>query len=227
MPSQVCAVLFDAVGTLIYSHPPVSTAYAAAGAQFGSRLTETQVAARFRTAFARVEAEDGDRHGHATDEQRERQRWQSIVAEVFDDVAEQGPLFTTLWEHFARPEHWRLFDDVAPAWHALQSRDVLLGVASNFDRRLLQICRGIPPLDACPNVFVSSEIGSRKPGLPFFRAIEQRLGLKPAELLLVGDDPENDERGALAAGWRSLLIDRRGQDLRRPKDLSAVQEWRV
>jgi putative hydrolase of the HAD superfamily len=222
MLSRIRAVLFDAVGTLIYPDPPVSAAYAAAGARFGSQLTEVQVRARFTQAFARSEAEDGQQRRHATDEERERRRWQSIVAEVFDDVTQHAPLFTILWEHFAAPEHWRLFNDVAPAWRELQSRGLLLGVASNFDRRLLQICRGTPPLDACSNVFVSSEIGSRKPGQAFFRAIEHCLELRPAELLLVGDDPENDDRGAIGAGWNSLLIDRRGSAPGRPTDLSAV-----
>jgi putative hydrolase of the HAD superfamily len=216
---QVRAVLFDAVGTLIYPEPPVSAAYAQAGARYGSRLTAAEVAPRFRSAFARLEAEDGQTAAHRTDEQRERRRWQNIVAEVFDDVPEQGPLFDALWRHFARPDCWRLFDDVTPVWRLLASRGLLLGVASNFDRRLHEVCREMPPLDACPHIFVSSELGSRKPGRGFFRAIERRLGLKPAELLLVGDDPDNDGQGAIAAGWRSVLIDRQGCNIGRPRNL--------
>lgn len=209
--TAIRAVLFDAVGTLIYPAPAVADAYYAVGQRFGSTRTRQEVGERFRWAFARDDASEGqsDLQSKATSEEGEYERWRGIVAHVFDDLADTGELFATLWQHFAENRHWRLFDDAPAAWRELSERGYLLGIASNFDQRLDALCDALPPLDTCPNRFVSSHLGYRKPGVRFFRAIEQTLQLPPSQLMLVGDDYENDYLGALAAGWQAILISRK------------------
>ena len=200
------AVLFDAVGTLIAPHPPVAEVYQAAGRRFGSRLEIDQVRSRFRDAFDRQEQIDAA--DERTSEQRERHRWQVIVAEVFCDVDDTCTLFESLWEYFAQAAHWKWFDDVPRIVHRLRGNGLQWGVASNFDARLESILKGLPPLSSCEHLFVSSRLGCRKPALAFFRAIEHSLGLRPEQMLLVGDDMENDYHGARAAGWQAVLLDR-------------------
>jgi putative hydrolase of the HAD superfamily len=95
-----------------------------------------------------------------------------------------------------------------PAWHELARRGYLLGIASNFDGRLRTICRGHSPLDECRHIFVSSEVGFPKPELPFYRAVEERLGLLPEQILLVGDDEAADVTGPIAVGWQALWLRR-------------------
>jgi len=209
------AVLFDAVGTLIEPHPPAAVAYAAVGRRFGSSLGEPEIEARFRAAFARREAIDAADGMGETSEAGERARWRAIVGEIFDDVADTEPLFDALWDHFAAAKHWRLIAGAAEAWRRLEARQadgrrLVVGIASNFDSRLESVCSRLPPLASCP-LFISSRLGHRKPSPAFFRAVEARLGLKPEELLLVGDDLANDYQGALAAGWRAILVDRDNQ----------------
>ena len=199
---SIRVVLFDAVGTLIRPAPPVAEVYHRAGLRHGSQLDKEQIAQRFRSAFAR------HNDGGATDEARERQRWQSIVADVFEDVANaRDGLFAALWRHFADSRHWSLLDDVRPAWQALRRRGLSIGIASNFDQRLEAICREIEPLKQADCVFYSSQIGFPKPRLEFFRRVEQQLALAPHQILLIGDDRENDGEGARRAGWHSLLVD--------------------
>lgn len=207
--TDIQAVLFDAVGTLIYPDPPVAAAYAAAGTRFGSRLAPDEIERRFRAAFARQEALDAEKYGHRTSEERELARWQAIVAEVLDDANDPPGLFAALWQHFAEPRHWRLHADAAELWSSHAARGVLTGIASNFDGRLKQICRGLPPLDDCRHVFASSELGVRKPSPEFFHAIEERLNLRPSQLLLIGDDWHSDYLAAKAAGWHAQFVDRR------------------
>lgn len=208
MLPNIQAVLFDAVGTLIFPDPPVATAYAVAGARLGSKLMPDEISRRFRTAFARQEVADAQTYGHRTSEEREKARWQTIVAEVFDDVNDPPALFAALWQHFAEPRHWRLHADAAELWTMHAARGAVPCIASNFDGRLQIICQGLPPLDRCRHVFVSSELGVRKPSPDFFRAIEQRLNLRPNQLLLIGDDWHNDYLAAKAAGWQAQFVDR-------------------
>lgn len=211
LPAAIEAVLFDAVGTLIVPDPPVAVAYAAAGARYGSRLALDEIERRFRAAFARQETLDAQVPGSHTSEAREKSRWQAIVAEVFAGASDSASIFAALWQHFAEPRHWRLHADAVELWNSYAAQGKLVGIASNFDGRLRQICEGLPPLDECKSIFVSSELGVRKPSPEFFRAIEERLNLRPRQLLLIGDDWENDYRGATAAGWKAVAFSGRSK----------------
>ncbi len=205
------AVLFDAVNTVLYPDPPVAVAYHRVGLRHGSRLSEKVVQDRFRIAFRRQETLDLEIGRGRTDENRERRRWRAIVEEVFDDVSDLEGIFQTLWRHFADADNWGIFDDVTPIWRELSRRGLTLGLASNFDSRLELVCRAHEPLRDCRHVFVSSRLKARKPHPNFFQAIQQSLGLQPHEVLLVGDNLENDYQAAKMAGWHAVLLQRDGQ----------------
>jgi putative hydrolase of the HAD superfamily len=225
-PQSIQAVLFDAVGTLIYAEPPVADVYHAAGRRYGSQLDRVAVERRFRAAMRRRAEQLLSAEPPPTSHAAERAMWREIVCEVFDDLPREtagGELFETLWRHFARPQSWRLYDDVAGAWRELESRGYRLGVASNFDDRLAGVCRGLPPLDACRHLFWSARIGHSKPSREFFRRVEQALGLAPTELLLVGDDWHSDIEGARRAGWSAVYLDRSGQS-KSPGHIASLME---
>jgi putative hydrolase of the HAD superfamily len=208
-------VLFDAVGTLIYPDPPVAEVYHAAAREFGSRLTAHDLGPRFRTALASEQAgrpaDPSTLNRPPTSEALERERWQRIVRQVIDDVEGEAQrlLFERLWQHFALPEHWRLFEDVKPTLSELAARDFRLGIASNFDGRLHSIIAGHRPLQNCQAVFVSSEVGFAKPDPRFFAAITAHLGVPPHQVLLVGDDPLTDISAGSNFGWQTVFLDRR------------------
>jgi putative hydrolase of the HAD superfamily len=203
MDERIRAVLFDAVGTLIRPVPDVHEVYATFGRRFGSRHDAASIKTRFRQAFA-----NHDSQGE-TNEQRERTRWRNIVSQVFDDVPDADEsLFSELWDHFAEPVHWRLYEDVLPIWDFLRQRNMLVAIASNFDARLEAICRGVHPLDEVDQVFCSSLVGFSKPRPEFFAHVRRELGLEANELLKVGDSLENDIEGARAAGWQAIWIHR-------------------
>ena len=201
---QARFILFDAVGTLIHVRPSVAEIYLAVGSRFGTRLTREQIRQRFAASLIRLH------DGGPTDEFRERERWRAIVADVLHDIPHAGDRsFEELWEAFARPEQWSLFDDVAVVWSELQRRGLILGIASNFDLRLQPLCRTFPPLDSAAYCFVSSQIGFPKPHPEFYRSVERELNAKPAEILLVGDSIMHDVNGARSAGWHAVHLNRR------------------
>jgi len=202
-------VLFDAVGTLIYPDPPVADAYFAAGQRFGSQLTRGEIAERFHNWFGVIFV----RHSRVpeqfiTSESFEHDRWRALVSKVFDDVREPDPLFEELWRHFGRSESWRLFDDVGETWTRLQKRGYELGIASNFDRRLRTIVAGHPALAPCRHVFLSSEVGHAKPSPCYFEEVQRRLHAQPSEILIVGDDLENDVIAPRRALWHVVAVSR-------------------
>jgi putative hydrolase of the HAD superfamily len=212
-------IVFDAVGTLIKPDPSVAAAYTAAAGRQGLKLEPEEVRARFQIHFQSddVHAEQGVL---STDEATERRRWRQIVSGVLPDLPDLDLAFDELWDHFSRPASWRCFPDVVPALRALKEIGVLLCVGSNFDGRLRGVVRGLPELAPwLDSLVISSEVGYRKPHPAFFQAACTHLGLPPERVLCVGDDVENDVRGAIRAGLSALLLDRGAE---RPTDLPHV-----
>ncbi|HSR69511.1 MAG TPA: HAD family hydrolase [Acidobacteriota bacterium] len=77
-------------------------------------------------------------------------------------------------------------------------------LASNFDhaptaRRALKAFGLEAHLD---HIFISDEVGWRKPAPQFFQAICRQSGFEPSRCVFVGDDPEADAGGAGRAGFQ-------------------------
>ncbi len=201
-------IVFDAVGTLIHPRPPVAQVYHQAGRRFGSSLTLDEVDRRFRAAFRCVFGTETDDAAYRADEASERLRWKRIVNAVLSDVLDAESCFAELHDHFGRPDAWELFPDVVETLAGLLGAGRRLAIASNFDHRLHSVCAGLPPLERIATRLVSAELGYRKPGRAFYRAVGDRLNGEPGELLMVGDDRENDVDAAIAAGWSALWLNR-------------------
>jgi putative hydrolase of the HAD superfamily len=206
------AVVLDAVGTLIHPHPPAAQVYAEVGRRHGSRLTLEDIATRFAAAFHREEARDRLPPAWQTSEEREFERWRSIVRSVFEDVPGGSECFRELFAHFGRPEAWRCEPEVGEVLTALSEGGWSLAVASNYDRRLHTVATGLAPLRMIPERIISSEVGWRKPAAEFFREAARGLALSPEQIVFVGDDRTNDYDGATGAGMRAILLDPRGRE---------------
>jgi len=206
-PAGVEVVVFDVVGTLVEPSPSVAVAYQQAAARHGLTVDAGIIQQRFKAAWRRQEAVDAAAvPAFATSRGREAERWRAIVDDVFDGAAVSAAIFPDLWEHFGRVEAWQPLAHGSELVRRALDAGVTVALASNFDERLLAIAERLEPLSWVPHVFASSEIGWRKPAPEFFRWVEQRLGCGPAEVLLVGDDPELDVAAARRAGWRSLGV---------------------
>ena len=210
IPPGVRAVFFDAVGTVINPEPSAADAYVEIGRRFGSQLAPAEVRQRFLASFKGQEEFDS-RHGLRTEEERERQRWQCIVTEVLDDVADREGCFQALYDHFALPASWRWEREAAEVFRALAEMGYQVGIASNFDHRLRGLVGGSGGLPGVQHLVISSEVGWKKPARQFFARLCEGVRLAPEQVLIVGDDPDNDFAGARAAGLPALLFDPRGR----------------
>lgn len=95
------------------------------------------------------------------------------------------------------------FDDVVPALELLRSRYVLASF-SNGNADLARI-----PIGTHFALSLNAErVGVAKPHPESFGAVARALGMPPAEILYVGDDPRLDVRGARAAGFRTAWVNR-------------------
>jgi putative hydrolase of the HAD superfamily len=208
--TAIRAVAFDAVGTLIHPNPGAGEVYAAAARRHGSRLTFDEIRTRFIAAFAEQERLD-ILHHLVTSEDRERRRWQAIVAQVLDDVRDPAACFAELYDHFAQPAAWRCEPGTSQLLKRLHDAGFALAIASNYDHRLRAVIAGLPELTCISTIVISSEVGWRKPAPAFFSHFAASLGQAPGCVLYVGDDLVNDFEGARQAGLQALLFDPRGR----------------
>ena len=58
---------------------------------------------------------------------------------------------------------------------------------------------------------LSAELGALKPEPEAFERLQQKLGLFPGNLVMVGDSWKDDVEGALAAGWTAIWVNRDGK----------------
>ncbi len=207
--SSLRAVVFDAVGTLIRPVRPVPEVYREAALRHGVDVPLREIRERFPASLALA-------HWEPATERHHRREWRAVVGRVFPEAGERlDRLFLDLWDHFGRPESWSVYPDVPDAWDQLMDRSLAIAIASNLDARLAALCRELPPLDRCAQVFCSTALGTAKPNPDFFRRVAMGLGMPETSLVMVGDDADQDIAAARCAGWRAIWLDRNqrgGQD---------------
>jgi len=120
------------------------------------------------------------------------------------DTLDAAALVPTLLDSL----HFEAYEDAFPALQRLRARGQRTVVVSNWDIALhdvLERCRLRELLDG---VVCSAEVGVAKPDPAIFAAALALVGADPAEAIHVGDSPEEDVAGAIAAGIRPLLLRR-------------------
>lgn len=199
------AVFFDAVGTVIFPALPAAEVYATAAKRHGLTADPAVIGPRLWAQF-RVEESQDREFNWVTSEARERERWRNIVFATIDGATDE--LFLELCLRFADPNAWTVPPLAAECIARLYAGGVTVGMGSNYDSRLVSVVAGTPALQPlAERLVISSLVGTRKPGGAFFEEVVRVAGCEPAEILFVGDDPDNDFHGATAAGLRALLLD--------------------
>lgn len=198
-PLKIQAVSFDVGGTLIEPWPSVGHVYAEVAARHGLKnLAPEQLNARFKAAWR---ARQNFRHS--------RNEWDELVTEVFGGSTPPG-FFADLYERFAEPDAWHIYDDVVPTLDLLAARNIRLAIISNWDERLRPLLHKLK-LDRYFETFaISLEIGFPKPASAIFQYAARELNLPAGSILHVGDSPEMDVTGATVAGFQAVQICRHG-----------------
>lgn len=115
-------------------------------------------------------------------------------------------------------QHVTPFPDTEPALARLSARYRLL-VLTDGSSDVFKI--GIDHW--FDGVVTGREVGASKPDRRIFAAACERLGLRPADVLHVGDDLDKDVHGALAAGLQAAWV-RRGADAEAPAGVLVVPD---
>jgi putative hydrolase of the HAD superfamily len=197
--SGIRAVTFDVGDTLIEPNVSVGETYVRFAAEHGiGGLSASDIERRFRAAFRA--------HGGAVNTRGE---WARIVNSTFAEAGIAKPndaLFSSLFDYFALPTAWRIFDDVLPTLEELSGRHLRLGIISNWDARLRPLLAALDLASRFDAIVVSCEAGYAKPAPQIFELAAQQLNLAVGEILHVGDSLQADVQGATSAGFCSVQL---------------------
>ncbi|WP_329194085.1 HAD family hydrolase [Streptomyces sp. NBC_01435] len=137
-----------------------------------------------------------------------RDRVREFVSRALDD-AEADDWFARHAAHYEAA--WALFPDVLPVLDLLaeEFRHAVLSNSSihNQDRKL----RALGVRDRFEAVVCAVELGVSKPAAGAFHAACEALALEPEGVAYVGDEPDIDAGGAVAAGLTGIWLDRGGR----------------
>jgi len=208
MRRRPCALLLDALGTLVELEPPVEPLRGELRARFGVELSAAEAGAALRAEIAFYRAhhdEASDRAALAGLRERAARALRDALPAACAAL-ELGPLTEALLAAL----RFRPFPEVPEVLRAARERGVRLVVVSNWDVSLHDVLEqtGLAPL--LDGVVTSAVVGSAKPaGAIFARGLEL-AGAAAEDAVHVGDSVEHDVAGALAAGIAPLLLVREG-----------------
>lgn len=196
---RIQAVTLDVGGTLIDPWPSVGHVYAEIAAQHGVEdANPEQLNRQFAKAWRTKANFDYSRAA-----------WSEIVAKTFcatGGSCSTVSFFSELYERFATPDVWRIYDDVVPALEKLRQRGIKLGVISNWDERLRPLLGRLKLDGFFDPIVVSGEVGAHKPDPQIFSNAVQKLQLRAELVLHVGDSLNEDVEGARKAGLRAVKL---------------------
>ncbi|MFE2978694.1 HAD family hydrolase [Streptomyces sp. NPDC059258] len=152
--------------------------------------------------WARVAAGETDFLGQRRDRVRE------FLGRPMTD-AEADDWFAGHLVHFEAA--WALFPDVLPVLDRLVPayRHAILSNSSSHNQHRKLIALGVR--DRFEAMVCAVELGISKPEPGAFHAACEALALEPHEVAYVGDEPDIDASGAVAAGLTGIWLDRRGR----------------
>ncbi|MDE5872205.1 MAG: HAD-IA family hydrolase, partial [Muribaculaceae bacterium] len=92
------------------------------------------------------------------------------------------------------------------------SRKCLIGVLTNGFTEVQYRKLHSTGLDRyVQRMVISDEIGIQKPDIRIFRYAETATGASPESTIMIGDNPDNDIKGAINAGWHAVYFDRKNK----------------
>ena len=114
----------------------------------------------------------------------------------------------TFFDLYVGPDFFSLYPDAMPTLEALKARGYRLGIVSNWESRLLQLCAAHGIADHFDFAVVSELEGYVKPHPHMYRRALELAEVAAEQVIHVGDSLKDDIEGAATVGIRGVLVDR-------------------
>jgi putative hydrolase of the HAD superfamily len=214
MRRNIQAVFFDAGYTLLCMDPDQPTIFRRVCSELEIELDH----ARFHEGVAHANAMLAPRHPREVPRPFSQAavdafwiKYNQALLSVCARQARDAGKAELVYRRFEAAIRWRIYDEVLEVLGDLRRRGLRLGVISNWTGDLEDVLKRIGLHEHFDFVLDSARIGHEKPHQPIFDEALKRAGVAREAAVHVGDSPEHDVEGALAAGLDAILLDRAGR----------------
>jgi putative hydrolase of the HAD superfamily len=213
-PSRFRFVFLDVGETLLRVTQP-GPAYRAILARHGYDVPAESLDATIREQFKALDSVLPRQRNpdHTISAELAQQRRERLLEGVLGYHAVDPAHWAAIAEEFRASwigtEIFQLYPDVPPVLEALRAGGYGLGIVSNWEPRLAQLCESHRILEHFQFVVVSEAEGYVKPHPRLFERALELAGVGADEVVHVGDSYAEDIEGALAVGIKGVLVDRR------------------
>jgi putative hydrolase of the HAD superfamily len=213
---QIKAVFFDAAGTLFRVRGTVGEIYWRLAQPYGLQATPEAIEQAFQEQFANAPILAFPNRTSEEVLAMERRWWEKLMRLVFQEIgmfSRFNDYFNEVYETFKGTESWELYPETMEVLKKLKSEGRYIGVISNFDSRIHDICRALNIFSHLDSITISSRTGWAKPSPEIFSHALKSHGFDFHQAVYIGDEVGDDIEGALAAGLKPIFLDRssRGQ----------------
>jgi putative hydrolase of the HAD superfamily len=136
-----------------------------------------------------------------------------MQAGMFEEFLDFEEFFQDVYEFFAEPDAWYIYEDVIPVLETLHDRGIELGVISNFDRRLYPVLESLKLNRFFTSITISTEVGAAKPDPQIFQAAiaKHQKTNSNSNYWHIGDSYKEDYEGAIKANLVGIWLDRNSE----------------
>lgn len=204
-------VTFDVTGTLLKFRRTAGEQYVETGKKFGYKLNADVVQNNFLKHYKHFDKEYPN-FGSGTIGWKVW--WKNVVSKCFTESypghlcdKDIDNFFNDLIQSYNDNTGWKLANGSIELLDMLKSRNITLGVISNFDARLHNLLKEMKLYDYFKFVITSYESGLLKPDSKIFELAESLGSSGTSDIKIhIGDHFDLDYKAALDAGWNSILI---------------------
>uniref|UniRef100_A0A8D8W937 Rhythmically expressed gene 2 protein n=1 Tax=Cacopsylla melanoneura TaxID=428564 RepID=A0A8D8W937_9HEMI len=206
-------ITFDVTGTLLRFRRTAGEQYVETGKKFGHVLNANEVQNSFVKHY---KVYDRAYPNFGSGSIGWQQWWRNVVSSCFIETY-NGPgqlsesdidkFFNDLIKSYSDNTGWKLAEGATELLEMLHSRNIMLGVVSNFDARLHNLLKEMKLYHYFKFVITSYESGLVKPDPKIFKLAESLASSSPSDIKIhIGDNFDLDYKAALDVGWNALLI---------------------
>lgn len=199
---MIRGVLFDFSGTLFRMEPGPSWGEGLTDDQ-QERLTQLLTASTLKADHLPPELADGWARRDLDPDLHREVYLASLAASGIGLTPEQ---YEAAYNRVLATESWQVYPDTLATLRRLRAAGVPVAVVSNIPWDIRDIFRAHDAFDLVEEFVLSYAEGVMKPDPKIFLLACQRIGVTPADALMVGDSAEADG-GATAVGITTAIIE--------------------
>lgn len=210
-PGNIDVVFFDVGNTLLKPHPSMGEVCRHVLERFGYTATDDELRKGLLIADRYYEFRYWTDDTFWANEKDASAMWGEMYALMLEEIGVDGDrsaIGRAIYDYFGHGDRWRTYPDVVPVFERLIEEGYRLGLISNWDARLANLCFDMGLDRYLETVVSSATIGKIKPDPHIFEIACERLGVPPPKAVHVGDHYYADILGARSVGISPVMIDR-------------------